>query len=709
MPDIKKSLYNIALGTQGFLLSSRDKRGVFYRPARTMVQAPVFGNRFASGDRNYTDFTFWWYWAQTDWSNGFKDEPSWKDDAKYYLSTNIDAWFEYGAIKLTRAPQLVNTFTENLYCGGEFTVGGTTTKYVGTDDAASGKPIVYALINGTWTDISSASMPTMENLISQMSARNNVLWVSCVGSEGPGFAVATYDGTTWLGQSSIFYPLLTYDPLSSRCHTEYAGAMYVFVDNYLNKQYALLKTTATNPSSVGEWTKVFERIGQFVCVVDCTVYGEKLYYLLNTGELRVYDGISNPTSDALVYKFNKIDTEPNGLGGKLLKVFNGKLVITIPKEEIWEYDGSTMKRIFRRDEYKTNELFLILSEEARQSLDGGCVESGGKLFWGNLVYDGSVFYNGWKDASDVNYSRLKMLFTDSSGNIYHTDSLNTKKLYNFNLYGTNYKGTAGKNYLIFNRIDTISTINKLFYSCTIVFKKLATGQKIAVEYSTDDMENWTELGNVSYTNDGGNITTKTFYFPENFIQKKIWLRAKLESGGSDTPTLQDISIVYYPLPEYKHRWDLTIQCYDNLLLLDGKTKEPKRGEELRNILKTYWKDKKIVEFQDVDYAQTQLNGALDSSSTTITVDDTSKFPEQGIIRIENEKIRYYSKTATAFIATDGSTSGRGYEGTVATSHADKTEVSNSYKVIIINYEELTPLGAESKVDEFLVSLQLMEV
>lgn len=708
MSDVKKSLYSIALGTQGFLLSSRDKKGVFYRPARTMIQAPVFGTRFASGDRSYTDLTFWWYWAQTDWSAGFKDEISWKDDAKYYLSTNTDAWSEYGAIKLTRAPQLVNTFTENIYCGGEFNVGGNTRKYVGTDDATSGKPIVYALISGTWTDISSSVMPIAQNIISQMSARLGILWVSTAGN-GSTYVVATYNGTSWTDQSSLFGSLLSYSPMSSRCHTEYAGVMYVFVDSILNNEYALLKTTATNPSLAGDWTKVFEKTGQDGYVIDCIEYSSKLYYLLNTGEFRVYDGISSPTSDAFVYKFKGVSLDSYGLGGRLLQVLNGKLVITIPNDEIWEYDGSIMRRIFRRDEYKKNVLYLTLYEEARPNLYYGCVLADNKLFWSNLVYDGSVFYNGWKDSSDSTTSTLKMLFTDSSGVINHSDSVNTKKLYSYSLTGTTYKGTANKNYLIFNQIDSISTVNKLFYVCNLIFRKLVTGQKIAIEYSIDEMSTWTELGNASYANDGGTVTTKTLYFPDNFIYKKLWLRAKLEGGGSDTPTLQDISIAYYPVPEYKQRWDLTIQCYDNLLLLDGKTKEPKRGEELRNILKTYWKDKMVVEFQDVDYAQTQLNGILTASSTTITVNDTSKFPEQGIIRIENEKIRYYSKTATAFIALSGSTSGRGYEGTVAASHSDTTEVSNSYKTIITNYEEATPLGAESKVDEFLVLLQLVEI
>ena len=177
-----------------------------------------------------------------------------------------------------------------------------------------------------------------------------------------------------------------------------------------------------------------------------------------------------------------------------------------------------------------------------------------------------------------------------------------------------------------------------------------------------------------------------------------------DSSGTATPVFEDISVAYYPIPDYKQRTGLTVTCFDNLKLLDGKTQEPKRGEELRNILNTYWKNKQIVEFQDIDFAETLLDGELSAVATTVTVDSTNQFPEQGIIRIEREKIKYTGKTALAFTGGE-----RGYGGTVKTTHSDNTGCSNSYKVIITDYAEGTPVGAKSKINEFLVRLQLTEI
>lgn len=66
-----------------------------------------------------------------------------------------------------------------------------------------------------------------------------------------------------------------------------------------------------------------------------------------------------------------------------------------------------------------------------------------------------------------------------------------------------------------------------------------------------------------------------------------------------------------------------------------------------------------------------LNGAHNSSTTTITVDDTTDFEAYGAIQIGDEIIEYTSKTSTTFTV---STRGRGYAGTTAASHSDTDTV-----------------------------------
>lgn len=70
--------------------------------------------------------------------------------------------------------------------------------------------------------------------------------------------------------------------------------------------------------------------------------------------------------------------------------------------------------------------------------------------------------------------------------------------------------------------------------------------------------------------------------------------------------------------------------------------------------------------------QTQVAGALDAVSTTITVDTvdaTTVAPSTGTIKIENELITYTGITATTFTGCT-----RGARGTTAASHADNTPV-----------------------------------
>lgn len=66
---------------------------------------------------------------------------------------------------------------------------------------------------------------------------------------------------------------------------------------------------------------------------------------------------------------------------------------------------------------------------------------------------------------------------------------------------------------------------------------------------------------------------------------------------------------------------------------------------------------------------TALNGAINNSVTTITVDDTSLFPTSGTIQIDNEQITHTGKSATQF-----TTCTRGANGTSAASHSDNIGV-----------------------------------
>lgn len=696
-----KSKFHVALDGQGLILQGAPDR-ISYQQG----QAPLYGQRFASGDRSYNDLSSWWYFVQTSWTAGFKDTVAWSDDAKFYASSNIDAWSENGAIKLTRLPALSYTFSENIICGGEFEVNGTTSKYIGTDDNGSSKPVVYKESGGVWSDISSSVMGTSANAIAQMSARSSILWVTTAGL-GASYVVATYNGS-WTDQSSYIYnggATISFTPTGSSCHVSYQDTMYVFVYDYVNDKYALVKTTATNPTGAGNWTKVFERTVDTKIPVACTVFDAKIYYLVygtNSCDLRAYD-IAGAT-DVLVNTFNNVTLETAGRGDKYLVVLNGKLIITMPNKEIWQVDSSSnLTRIFLLDEYKSSSL----ASEMKAYIGGGAVILDNKAWWGNLMYDGTSFFNTHKDVSDSSTSTIVNSFVDTSSVLWYVDSVNTKKLYSLNIFGSTYKGTADKNFIIFNNFDNISGIDKMAYSATIIFKPLISGQKIAVEYTTGELTSstsWTALGSASYSVDGGVVTDKTLYFPVGTNFKKIWVRIKLEAtSGTDTPTMTDFVMEYLPTPSYKKNWTLNINAGDEVKTLSGRLSEY-TGRELKGRLERSWWTKSVLDFQDLDYCSTQLNGSLTASGTTITVDTTRDFPEQGRIRIDDEEITYTGKTQATFTGCV-----RGARSTRATTHADNAVVNNAYKVIITDMSARVPVALENRDLEYIMGISLREV
>lgn len=98
------SKFHVALDGQGLIL-----QGSPAAPGYKMSNAPVYGQRFASGDRDYNDLSQWWYAIQTDWLGGFKSDVSFKDDTKFYYSTNIDARTKPGTFRLEKQLTYVGT------------------------------------------------------------------------------------------------------------------------------------------------------------------------------------------------------------------------------------------------------------------------------------------------------------------------------------------------------------------------------------------------------------------------------------------------------------------------------------------------------------------------------------------------------------------------------------------------------------------------
>jgi len=387
---------------------------------------------------------------------------------------------------------------------------------------------------------------------------------------------------------------------------------------------------------------------------------------------------------------------------KGLLLLNGKIVITL-QNEIWEWSpsGGTMNRIYN---YNTTKNTIDASNRSAvlvgNFLNTGGVNHDNKLWWDNLVYDGTYFYNTKRVANDDTNHWSQPLFSNGT-TIYWAETGDFTKLY----VDSAYKGTTDKNYVVLNNFDIVAGVDKLAYSATILFKPLISGQKISIEYFVGELASgstWVSLGDASYTIDGGVVINKTFFFGSSVIYNKIWFRIKLEGGGSDTPTMNDIVMEYLPMPTYKKTWTLNVNCADSMKMLNGLL-AVKTGRELKSRLEVAWWTKSLIDYQDMDYSTTILNGSHTATVTTFTVDSTAEFPEQGRLKVDDEEIFYTAKTPTTFTGVI-----RGARGTRAVAHSDNAVINNAYKVIITNLSTRVPIALQGDHLEYIVSLALRE-
>ncbi len=704
-----KSKFHVALDGEGLILQGAPDRAAY-----AQEQAPVYNQRFGEGDRSYNDLAAWWYLVQTSWAAGFKDISSWEDDAKYFYSTNIDAYSENGAFKLAKGLAVHNDFAEDIWFGSYETVGSSSYKYIGTQDGGASKPKLYRY-SGSWADIISGYIPASADWVSDAMAHKGKLWVSTVGGSGAStFAVfkCDADGTNQVDYTAAIATAMGWGAVTG-CHAMATdgNTLYVAVQQYGSSKFGIAQTI----DSGANWTVVatslnFTTADAITCLL---VSGGNLTYLIERDqayELRRYN-IADAVDVSLQIFYSTFSSvlARSSASRRLLRSFQGKTIITIPSNEIWELDSNdVLRRLLRRDDFKNTTLAPIAGESsfevsvANQAYWKGCVEFDQKLWWGNLMYDGTYFFNTKKGPNETSNKFATPLFADPTlmywGNV-EDDTI---------LYvDSGYKSTADKNYLVFNNFDIISGVDKLAYSATLIFRPLTSGQSISVEYLTGELTagaSWTVLGTASYATDGGVVTDKTFYFGSTVTFKKLWIRIKMLSGGADTPTLTDYVMEYLPVPTFKKNWTININCGDEVKRLDGGLVATV-GRELKGRLERSWWTKSLLDYQDLDYATTLLNGAIsDVTATTITVDDTYDFPEQGRLRIDDEEITYTDKTPTTFTGCI-----RGARSTRAATHSDNAVINNAYKVLITNMSARAPIVLEDKALEYTLGISLREV
>ncbi len=702
-----KEKFHIALDGVGLIL-----QGAPDRPAYKMSNAPVYGNRFASGDRDYNDLSQWWYLTQTDWSGGFKNTFPYVDDAKFYYSSNIDARTKPGTFRLER--QITQVRDNDT--GGNDEVFDVRVYQVG------GSAETLYLEQGQFKVLSSgtAKFASGEGVPENGHAHRGYLWILgtvVAYTNTPGTAVVPVAATANINS------VISGSVSAAGAAVTVGNTLYIFGIADDNTIFCV-KTTVAAPTLDADWTLVFQipiRNNQGASVVGAQQIGDQIVFLIEgSPQWTLYSLDITDSVASILREFDGcVQLGVYSKGGKYVANHLGKILITILTHatnntgSIWSYDGTTLTKIYDTDEVKNG--FAPTSIEAIGSLRMGAAIHKDYAYWGNLAYNGTYFFNFIKDINDSITNRMVALGSD--GDLLYLADLTLDStdddqviIYSYDDDGSTYKdGANNEAFLVFSQHDRLQSIDKLMNSINIGFEALASGQEINVYYTTSAtptpaIGGWTLLGSATYAIDGASVTFKNLPFAAGVTAKKIWFRINLVGGGTNTPAVTDFTLEYLPMPDYKKQWSINVNVGDEVKRLDGELVELV-ARELKGRLETAWWTKSQLDYQDLDYTTTLLNGNHnDTAATTFTVDDTYDFPEQGRFHIDDEEVIYTGKTPTTFTGCT-----RGARGTRAAAHSDNAVINNAYKVIITDIEQKASVLLEAKNLEYVMGISIREV
>ena len=706
-----KTKYHVALDGQGLILQDLILQGVPDRPAYLSNNAPVYGTRFASGDRDYNDLSQWWYLTQTDWTGGIKNTFSFADDAKYYYSSNIDVRTKPGVVRLEHDLELVydNDASDNEILNVSVSIQGGNDRTHFQDNG------------GSFTLGGSAVWDSVSNPVHEIG-RGAKIWAF-------GDSIQYDDGTTPYPFTRVNLTTAINGIIDGSIDNDgsfgldVGGTLFILMKTTAEK-ISIIKTTSQAPTVGGDFTLCAEvpfGISLGAKMAGAAHLGGKIIYLVAGSPqwgLYEFDIATNVVTELAQFDGSTQIGIYYG-GGRFVKRFKDHVLITVCKDgsddedgDIYKYDGSTLTKIWGDDETKK----AFSTREAKPWVKGGAVVHGDFAYWGNLCWDGEAMHNFIKAISD-DPDEVAIPVGSDGFYLYMVDNVVTgsdpqSQLYRYQHDGAIFKDGANNSaFLVFSQHDKLQSIDKLLNSVNIGFEQFATDQIIRVYYSTNPLPDpdlttggWTLLGTASHSLDGASAVSKTFNFPAGTTAKKVWFRVELQADGTNTPGLTAITLEYLPMPEYKKQWNINANIGDETKTLDGALPET-TARELKSRLERAWWTKSQLDFQDVDYASTTItDNPLSDSATTINVATTNDFPEQGRLRIDDEEVFYTGKTPKSFTGVV-----RGARGTKAVSHTASTQIHNGYKVLVLGVESRIPVLLEGKHVEYTFGLSLREV
>lgn len=654
--------YHIAINGRGFLL-----RGGPNSPVYLKEPAPSLVNQLGVGDLNYNSLngSGWSYFTQTDWAGGFQ-RLKFKDDASFKDGQAVDVISKYGDAKLQYG------WTSAASLSGSHSYGAhgihETDLLIGTIKDAGAK--ILKLTSGfTLSTLSAMSTISAVNTITRFNEVSIIGMTKQTAASASVTSMLQYDGSALSAVRSANPVVRSAKGIGIRLYSGekvkslsgdvlyYSTDLATFTSAYQtgkNRKIHTIEDLNGNPYffivegrsvEMMRWDEVAERAYPIYTWPDLTNFSVKKYLT----QLMIAGSTANKK---VAFSFN---------GSQLEQIFDDQLLDTT-------YD---MRYPFEFEGNYHNKGMMWDSTYWFPGLYGKVGSS--------LVVPFENFSN--KAVGMITGSTMRFAYQDRakyalSGNIVSSE------------FGANIAG-----------------IDKLLNTVTMNFANLASGQTLEAYRSTDGGSTFTSIGKASYTQDGA-VGHKQLYFPSGYVTKLWNYKVQLAGPGTSTPTLNDVTFEYRPVPDTKHRWQLSVEASDEQYLLN-KQRLQRDGKALMQELWLEKEAKRSVTFEDVNSFSVNIVSAMTATATSAKVDSTRLMPQRGRIRVykanQAEEMTYTSAEGNVVQGLS-----RGLKSTLARAYTSADTFDNYHTVIVSSVAEQLNWTDQNKT-ESIARVVLLEV
>lgn len=655
-----RSTYHVAINNKGFML-----RGAPMSPRYLKEQAPSLVNQLGVGDLSYNQLngSGWSYWTQTDWSGGFQ-RIRFKDDASFRDGQAIDPLTKYGELVLQ------NGFTSALSISGSHSYGAHNVHdgalILGTIKAGAAKILKITSAHS----LSTLSAYAGISAVNSMSRFGTNSIIGMTRTSGTLKTLARYNGSVVSGIRST-------NPIVR-------SVKGIGIRAYISEfETATSGDRLSYSTTLSAWTSAFFAGKNRKITVVEELNGVP-YFFVQDGKKLEFNRWDEYAERAYpIYTWDNLTNY--GVGHYLSFLIiagtsNGKQVA-------FAFNGANLKQIFDDQlldsSYDFSKPFVFKENLQTKGAqwDGQFWSPGLYGKYATVQYTPFVNFVGRAYGYAPTGTLLKLAYYDSS---------------KYAISGYAVSSEFGSN---------IGGVDKLINSVNVNMKTLATGQTVEVYRSTDGGASFTSVGKAQFSVDGA-ITKKVLYLPSGFVTKLWNYKIQLVGPGTSSPTVQDITFEYRPIPDLKKRWTLSLDAGNEVMLLN-RQKEQRDGKALISNLWLEKEAKRTVVFEDIDGFNASIVSAMAKTDTSARVNNVRLMPPKGRIRV----VVSGSVEEMTYTSADGNVVkglARGQKGTLARAYTSAHSFDNFYNVVVSDIREQIN-DTDQKTTESVAQITLLEV